>query len=488
MFLSIVLGGILNCISPATEAQAQIPLHDKRLKTKKQEKKSTRKKLFEKRKGEDSKKVNPEVRTLEPAGSKKDNRSLSRPSYEGGGHRLDTDRKEYDRPVSPETNFGGRSKRKKNKAARKDKAAASYTGDQKKSATVLKPQRGSAASGGIKAKSEKQVQNDFKGSSEGMHQYSGRTKTNNKGNSDKDATQHEGKLKIGSDYNKPLRESSYSKNLSKRKSEKRVKKELERDSQSMHQFSGRNKSTSPKLKRNRNASQHEGNLSIGADFNKPLRESSYSKNLIKRKSEKQLKRDLERESQNMHQFSGGLRFKKVRKDADRDKKATLYTGNLKYGSNIMKPQRGSAYTKKTVKGKSEKKINKEFEQHSKEMHQYAGSRKIKVSDRKILGNEFGRTLKVPAVTARTKHFEKLSKKAHQYAGDIRIKKSKHKDQHPSISYLDGKKKSSIEKKEKLRKRKISWFKFWKNSDQPKSVKEKPSKPKYDSRESEIWYD
>lgn len=415
----------MNFLLPASDLQAQALLHDKRLKTNKQDKKTTRKKLFDKRDGEDSESVKTEPRTIEPSGRKKDNRSLGKPSYEAGSHRLDTDRKDYDRPISPETNYGGNRKSKKRKIARKDKEAATYTGNQKTSSNVIKPQRGSAASsGGTKGRSQKQVESDFKGSSEDMQQFSGRIKS--------------------------------------RKSKKE-------------------NST-------KNATRYSGNLEYGSNINMPLRKSSYSKTLIKRKSEKQIKRDLERDSQNMHQFSGRIRVGKVKKDDKRDQKATEYTGNLKYGSNVIKPQRGSSYTKKVAKGKSEKQIAKAFEEKSREMHQYAGDKKIRVSNRKVLGNEFGKTLKIPAVTARTKHFEKLSKKVHQYGGDIRIKKSKYKNLHPSVSYLEGKKKSSIEKKEKLRKRKIFWFKFWKNGDQPKSVKEKPVKPKYDSRESEIWYD
>ena len=407
-----------------SEGYAQVLLHDKRLKTKKQEKKSTRKKLFEKRNGEDSKKVNTEVRTINPSGSKKDNRSLGSPSYEPGRHRLDNNSKEHDRPVSPETNYGGSKKRRKIKVARKDKEAGSYTGDLKKSSNIIKPQRGNTTTpGATKAKSQKQVESDFKG-----------------------------------------------------------------NSVDMHRFSGRIKSRGSKANKNNKATEHEGNLELGSDTNRPLRGSSYSKTLIRRKSEKQIKKDLEKKSQNMHQFTGRVRVGNSKREAERTKKATEYTGDLKYGSNIIKPQRGSAYTKNAKKGKSEKQINREFEQKSAAMHQFAGNTKIKVVDRKVLGNEFGKTLKIPANRARTKHFEKLSKEAHQFAGDIRIKKLKDKNLHPSVSYLEGKKKSSIEKKEKLRKRNVFWSNFWRNRDQPKSVKEKPSKPKYDSRESEIWYD
>src|SRR5690606_13490519 len=153
-------------------------------------------------------------------------------SYEEGSHRLDTDRKELDRPMSPETNFGGSRKQRKNKIAKKDKEAGSYSGDQKKSSNIIKPQRGSLATqGGTKGKSQKQIETEFKGSSVDMHQFSGRVKSNKATKSrDKNATEHKGNLELGANSNRPLRESSYSKNLVNRKSEKQMARDFERES------------------------------------------------------------------------------------------------------------------------------------------------------------------------------------------------------------------------------------------------------------------
>lgn len=336
--IGIFLALALAIFTPVTEANAQVLLHDSRLKTKKQEKKTNRKSLFIKRESEDSKKEKTEVRTSERRGRKKDKRELGKPSYEEGSHRLDTDEKEYNRPVSPETTFGGRRKAKDKKNPNKE--FSSFGGNLKSSSVILKPQRG--------------ISNSNKGS--------------------------------------------------------------------------------------------------------------------KGKSENQLKKDFEQKSQRMHQYSGTIKIKDPKRDRNPNKNASFYTGNLKSSSNIIKPQRGASQNTKGQRGKSEKRIRKEFEEDSKERHQYTGK------------------IKIPSPSTKTKHFKKLSKNVHQYGGDIRIKRSRHKDLHPSVSYLEGKKKNSHEQKEKLRKRKVFWFKFWRNGDQPKVVKEKPEKPKYDSRESEIWYE
>lgn len=235
-------------------------------------------------------------------------------------------------------------------------------------------------------------------------------------------------------------------------------------------FSGRKKSKKKEKNPNKDFSNYGGNLKSSSNVVKPHRVVPQSNKGVKGKSQNQLKKEFERISAGNHQYSGNIKVRNSKNEGNPNKKSSFYTGNLKSSSNIIKPQRGVAMSNKGSKGKSEKKIEKGFESKSKEMHQYAGK------------------VKVPSLSSKTKYFKKFSKNAHQYGGDIRIKKSKYKDLHPSVSYLEGKKKNSYEKKEKLRKRKISWFKFWKNSDQPKSVKEKPVRPKYDSRENEIWYE
>src|SRR5690606_17315680 len=142
---------------PLTEVNAQVLLHDKRLRTNKQDKKTNRKNLFIKRESEDSKKEKTEVRTIERGGRKKDKRELGKPSYEEGSHTLDTDERDYNRPISPETTFGGRRKAKSKKNPNKE--SSSFGGNLKSSSVVLKPQRGiSNLNKGSKGKSEKQIQ------------------------------------------------------------------------------------------------------------------------------------------------------------------------------------------------------------------------------------------------------------------------------------------------------------------------------------------
>jgi hypothetical protein len=68
------------------------------------------------------------------------------------------------------------------------------------------------------------------------------------------------------------------------------------------------------------------------------------------------------------------------------------------------------------------------------------------------------------------------------------RRKRNDDMHPSAAYLNGKRQTSYKQKERSRR----WWKWWhrwrRNADQPKHLKEKPKKPKYDTKESEIWYD
>ncbi len=96
--------------------------------------------------------------------------------------------------------------------------------------------------------------------------------------------------------------------------------------------------------------------------------------------------------------------------------------------------------------------------------------------------------KIRTQKGQKRYFASISKEIQGYHGELKIKRSK-KNMHPSIAYLEGKTKKSVEKKEKLRKRKIWWARnINKKGDQPRHLKDKIKKPKYDSRESKIWYD
>lgn len=282
------------------------------------------------------------------------------------------------------------------------------------------------------------------------------------------------------DYSGDLKSSSLSSNPGRAtinvKGEKgKSKKASERDykgkSQEVQQYSGNMKHSSVPVGQGRDV-DNAGRMAKG-------------------KSKRSINQDFRSRSMEMHQFAG---FQKVQKTEKRkgtlfqgnmkasspaaqekrmknkSRQAHQYSGDLKYSSLSRGIGRDIAQAGTTSKGKSKKSKEADFKAISKHMHQYQGA------------------VKVPSLSSRTKHLKNLSKKVNQYEGNIRIKNVKHKDLHPSVSYLKGKQKSTHSQKEKLRKRKIHWFRFRKNSDQPNSVKQKPAKPKYDSRESEIWYE
>ena len=83
-----------------------------------------------------------------------------------------------------------------------------------------------------------------------------------------------------------------------------------------------------------------------------------------------------------------------------------------------------------------------------------------------------------------KRLSKRSQARANYQGDVKLAKGE-KDMHPSASYLEGKKKKSFADKEKLRKKELKKSRT-RNGGQPKVFTEKRKKPKYDTRESEIW--
>lgn len=79
-----------------------------------------------------------------------------------------------------------------------------------------------------------------------------------------------------------------------------------------------------------------------------------------------------------------------------------------------------------------------------------------------------------------------AKKAYEYSGDIIVKR-KTKDLHPSAEYLNSRSKSSYEKKERYRKRMLRKSRSGKKED-PKYMREKGKKPRYDDVEKGLWND
>ena len=127
------------------------------------------------------------------------------------------------------------------------------------------------------------------------------------------------------------------------------------------------------------------------------------------------------------------------------------------------------------------------EQNKSDDLQSAGMYKVKKqNDKAAAYTTYHEQIKLPTLKAKTRHYKKLSEKVHQYDGDIRYRKPG-KDMHPSVFHLKAKTKNSYEQKEKYRRWRLVLSHIFKQSDQPKHVKVKERKPRYDKDESEIWY-
>ncbi|CAN5182812.1 hypothetical protein BH23BAC1_BH23BAC1_34670 [soil metagenome] len=117
---------------------------------------------------------------------------------------------------------------------------------------------------------------------------------------------------------------------------------------------------------------------------------------------------------------------------------------------------------------------------------FAGNLKYKSTSGKSQGTDFAGNLKIRSSRSQAAYYRKLSAKANKFEGDYKFRKAT-KDMHPSAVYQGSKNVSKIEQKEKARKRSLWWFRNNYDADQPKSVKQKEKKPRYDKKESTIWY-
>lgn len=240
-------------------------------------------------------------------------------------------------------------------------------------------------------------------------------------------------------------------------------RELNRPYSPEARYEGYRKTKKRSKNPNKTAAAYSGDLKALSLPRNLGRDVTHTENM-KGSSQEAIKRNYKGKSQQVQQYSGDMRYSSLRKGKGR---RINYSGKM-------------------AKSESKRSKDQDFRSRSIEMHRFAGFQKAQTVQ-KSRGGQFEGKIKIPSLSVKTNYFKKFSKKVNQYEGHLRIKDIKHKDLHPSASYLKRDKKSSREQKEKLRKRKILWFRFWKNSDQPNSVKQKPGKPKYDSRESEIWY-
>ncbi|WPP51541.1 hypothetical protein [Catalinimonas niigatensis] len=208
-------------------------------------------------------------------------------------------------------------------------------------------------------------------------------------------------------------------------------------------------------------------------------------------------------------FEGNLKTTKQEEGT----KGTDYQGNIKQQkidyNQLAKDQH--LYQGKIRKA-PQKRLDRQFQYKAEYMNFYSGGKRVptphkkekqdkvksddlqsagmyrvkKPNDKAAAYTTYHDQIKLPTSKAKTRNYKKLSDKVHQYDGDVRYRKPG-KDMHPSVFYLKAKTKNSYEQKEKYRRWRLVISHIFKQSDQPKRVKEKDRKPRYDKDESEIWY-
>lgn len=218
-----------------------------------------------------------------------------------------------------------------------------------------------------------------------------------------------------------------------------------------------------RLFRKKTSSTFEGNLKVNK-ANEGTEGTDYQGNL------KQKKIDYNQLAKDQHLYQGNIR-RAPQKRLEiqyqyRAEHMSFYSG----GKKVPKPHH-----------------QQRLDQQKSADLQSAGLYKVKKQKDEAAGyTTYHGQIKLPTLKTRTRHYKKLSEKVHQYDGDIRYRKPG-KDMHPSVFHLKAKTKNSYEQKEKYRRWRVIISHIFKQSDQPKSVKEKERKPRYDKNESEIWY-
>ena len=189
-------------------------------------------------------------------------------------------------------------------------------------------------------------------------------------------------------------------------------------------------------------------------------------------------RQKERYLQNLSiQLSGYQGDMRVRKDRGAPDKSV---GNFK--GPVLIPAR-------TAQRKAYKKVSADhnaFTGHQKQLRPYL-QRKIEKNKAYYMAKYQGQ-LRARTPRGQTRYHKKLAAQVHQHEGSIRVKKGFFgRDKHPSVHHLAQKSKSSYQQRERHRKRRIWITNLFTSKEQPQHLKEKTRKPRYDSKESEIWY-
>ena len=144
---------------------------------------------------------------------------------------------------------------------------------------------------------------------------------------------------------------------------------------------------------------------------------------------------------------------------------------------------------RTAQRKAYEKVSKEhdaFAGHQKQLRPYL-QRKIEKNKAYYMARYQGQ-IRARTPKAQTRYHKKLAAQVHRHEGSIRVKKRFFgNDKHPSVHHLAQKSKTSYRQRERHRKHRIWITHLFKSKEQPQHLKEKVRKPRYDSKESEIWY-
>ena len=190
----------------------------------------------------------------------------------------------------------------------------------------------------------------------------------------------------------------------------------------------------------------------------------------------------------------GMRAKEVAQGP-----GTTYQGNLKSSKRIVNWD-GADY-QGNLKVRKNKKIKTEgttFAGHLKVRPNartktpgttFAGHYRVSTNSRiKTEGVNFQGNQKIATRFSKNRYYRQKSREQQLFAGNYKVRRNKGKDLHPSATYSGGRLKDPNKRDDLSRKWKLLLAKTQKNADQPKHLKEKSKKPKYDPKEKDLWYD
>ncbi|GJM29957.1 MAG: hypothetical protein DHS20C17_25920 [Cyclobacteriaceae bacterium] len=157
-------------------------------------------------------------------------------------------------------------------------------------------------------------------------------------------------------------------------------------------------------------------------------------------------------------FEGHLKVKRNRKVKT---EGTTYAGNLKVNPNAKVKTPGTTF---------------------------AGHYKVSTRRIKTEGVDYQGDFKTSTRFFKNRQYRQKSREQQLFAGNYKVRRTKGKDLHPSATYSGGKLKDPNKRDDFSRKWKLLVAKTQKNADQPKHLKSKHKKPKYDPKENDIWND